>query len=260
MTNFKFTFLGTGTSQGVPIIGCHCAACASLDAKDKRLRTSAMVTLPNGKNIVIDAGPDFRQQMLREKVEDVAAILFTHAHNDHIAGLDDVRALNFKHQRPMPLFATPSVQRDLKRRFDYAFSENPYPGAPRLEFTTISKDEIFEVEGCKIQPIEVLHGRDTTVLGFRFGDLTYITDCKSIEYKEYKKLFGTKILILNALHHNEHHSHLNIEQALDIVREIQPERAFFTHISHTMGVQKEVSGTLPKGVELAFDGLNFDFY
>ena len=253
-STLKLTFLGTGTSSGVPMIGCDCTVCRSEDPRDKRLRCSVLISF-NGKNIVIDTGPDFRQQMLRAKVDDIAAVLFTHDHNDHTAGLDDVRPLNFKHQRSMPLYATPSVQKTLTERYAYAFGENAYPGAPRLVFETITKDEKFTIEGLEIQPIEVHHGKDLPILGFRFGDLTYITDCKSIENIELEKVKGTKTLILNALHHNEHHSHMNLAQALKLVEMLQPERAYLTHISHNMGKYEAVNATLPPNVALAFDGL-----
>jgi phosphoribosyl 1,2-cyclic phosphate phosphodiesterase len=253
-----FTFLGTGTSQGVPIIGCHCAVCKSTDLRDKRLRTAALISFDD-KNIVIDTGPDFRQQMLRVGAENVEAVLFTHEHNDHIAGLDDVRPINFRHNKHMPLYATPSVRKALEQRFDYAISENPYPGAPRLEFYNISKGEPFEIAGEIIQPIEVQHGKGLTALGYRIGDLTYITDCKSIDNAEIKKILGTQILILNALHHTAHHSHLNLSEALDLIKEIKPEKAYLTHISHNMGLYESVNKTLPFGVELGWDGLSFKF-
>ena len=251
---FQFTFLGTGTSQGVPVIGCDCPVCTSKDPRDNRLRTSGMVTFQD-KNIVIDTGPDFRQQMLRVGVKDVAAILFTHDHYDHIAGLDDVRPINFRHKKDMPLYASPSVQKSLRDRLSYVFGENPYPGAPRLTLNGISKEAKFTVEGLGIQPIEVWHGENLPILGFRFGDLTYITDCKSIESEELEKIKGTKTLILNALHHSEHHSHLNLEEALQLIAEINPEQAYLTHISHSMGKYEDVQKTLPKHVSLAYDGL-----
>lgn len=253
-----FTFLGTGTSQGVPIIGCQCEVCTSLNPHDKRLRTAGMVSWED-KNIVIDAGPDFRQQLLRENIDNIEAILFTHEHNDHTAGLDDVRPINFKHNKHMPLYATPSVQRDLKTRFAYAFDENPYPGAPQLALKTISKDTLIEISGVKIQPIEVSHGLGNTVLGFRFNDLVYITDCKSIDNVEFKKLKNTKILILNALHRKPHYSHMNLEEALDLIKKVQPEKAFLTHISHNMGKESDVNRELPNGVQLAYDGLRVVF-
>ena len=253
-----FTFLGTGTSQGIPVIGCSCNVCTSSDPRDKRLRTSAMVS-SGKKNIVIDTGPDFRQQMLRAGIDDVEAILFTHGHNDHTAGLDDVRPINFRHKKHMPLYATPSVQQELKARFSYAFVDEPYPGAPQLDFVSISKNEMIEIGDFKIQPIEVSHGMGNTVLGFRFQDLVYITDCKAIDSVEMEKVKGAKVLILNALHHSPHYSHLNLDEALAIIESIQPEKAYLTHLSHNMGRMKDVIKTLPKGVSLAFDRLKVEF-
>jgi phosphoribosyl 1,2-cyclic phosphate phosphodiesterase len=257
----RFTFLGTGTSSGVPVIGCLCAVCTSDDSRDRRLRTSALLNIDNQgftTNIVIDAGPDFRQQMLREKIIDLDAILFTHEHSDHTAGLDDVRPFNFMQKCPMHLYATPSVQTHLKKRFDYAFSENPYPGAPQLILNSINKNDLILINSIEIKPIEIMHG-NLPILGFRMADLTYITDCKTIENAELNKIRGTKILIIDALHHNEHHSHLNVKQALEIVAEIKPERTYFTHCSHNMGKIIDINKTLPKGVELAYDGLSFLF-
>jgi phosphoribosyl 1,2-cyclic phosphate phosphodiesterase len=257
----RFTFLGTGTSSGVPVIGCTCEVCMSDDPRDKRLRTSALLSIEGQgitTNIVIDTGPDFRQQMLREKIIDLDAILYTHEHSDHTAGLDDVRPFNFIQKHPMNLYATPSVQTALKARFEYAFSENPYPGAPKLILNTINKNDLITINNVQIQPIEVMHG-NLPILGFRCADLTYITDCKSIEKEEMEKIKGTKILILDALHHNEHHSHLNLNQALEIVAEIKPERAYFIHCSHHMGRVADINKTLPNNVELAYDGLSFLF-
>ncbi len=253
-SNLKFTFLGTGTSQGVPVIGCKCPVCTSKDPRDNRLRTSGMVSF-KGKNIVIDTGPDFRQQMLRASVDDVAAVLFTHDHYDHIAGVDDVRPINFRHNKEIPLYAPPSVEKSLRHRLGYVFGKNPYPGAPRLKIYPISKEEKFIVEGLEIQPIEVWHGENLPILGFRFQDLTYITDCKSIESAELEKIKGTQTLIINALHHTVHHSHLNLEQALELIAELKPEQAFLTHISHSMGKYEDVEKMLPKNVRLAYDGL-----
>lgn len=256
-----FTFLGTGTSQGVPVIGCGCEVCTSDDPRDKRLRCSALISIAYQDivtNIVIDTGPDFRQQMLRAHVSDIDAVLYTHEHSDHTAGLDDVRPFNFRQRRPMPLYATPSVQTALRTRFDYAFAENPYPGAPQLDLITINKTDLIRINNVNIQPIEVLHGA-LPILAFRIADLTYITDCKSIEPDAFKKIEGTKILILDALHHSEHHAHLNLAQALAIVAQLKPERAYFIHCSHHMGKINDVNKTLPDGVELAYDGLSFEF-
>ena len=257
----RFTLLGTGTSQGVPVIGCTCAVCTSDDPRDNRLRTSALLSVENQgirTNIVIDAGPDFRQQLLKTDVITLDAILFTHEHSDHTAGLDDVRPFNFRQKQAMPLYATPSVQKALKTRFDYAFTENPYPGAPQLELKAINKNDVIDINGIKIQPIEVMHG-SLPILGFRCDTLTYITDCKSINSEELEKIRGTKILILDALHHNEHHAHLNLAQALEIVAELKPERAYFIHCSHHMGKAADINPTLPEGVELGYDGLSFAF-
>ncbi len=249
----KITFLGTGTSQGVPVIGCDCEVCVSTDARDNRLRTSAMVEVDD-KTIIIDAGPDFRQQLLRAKVTDVAAILMTHEHNDHIIGMDDVRPLNFKHKKHMPVYAEERVQRELKGRFAYVFADNPYPGSPRLVLKDIDKDQLINVEGIEILPIRAMHGQ-LPVFGFRFGDFTYLTDIKTISEEELDKVKGTKILALDALHHSVHHSHLNLEEALALIEIIKPEQAYLIHISHRMGLAEAVNKTLPKGVELAYDGL-----
>ncbi len=257
----RFTFLGTGTSQGVPVIGCTCDVCISDDPRDNRLRASGLISIDNQgitTNILIDAGPDFRQQCLRAKIKSLDAILFTHEHSDHTAGLDDVRPFNFRQNRAMPLYATPSVLSDLKTRFAYAFAENPYPGSPKFELNSINKNELILINNLTIKPIEIMHG-NLPILGFRIADLTYITDCKTIEKVEFKKIKGTKILILDALHYHEHHAHLNVEQALEIVAEIKPEKAYFIHCSHHIGKAEEVNKSLPKGVELAFDGLSFLF-
>ncbi len=251
----KVTFLGTGTSQGVPVIGCDCEVCTSTDPKDNRLRTSAMVEW-NGKTIIIDAGPDFRQQLLRAHVSDVSAILMTHEHNDHIIGLDDVRPLNFKHRKHMPVYAEPRVQEELKTRFAYIFDEIPYPGAPRIILKNIDNQSDIVIDEILIKPIRAMHGT-LPVFGFRFGDFTYLTDIKSIAPEDLAKVNGTKFLAIDALHHSEHHSHLNLEQALALIEIIQPEQAYLIHISHRMGLAEKVNGTLPKGVKLAFDGLSF---
>lgn len=253
----KITFLGTGTSQGIPVIGCTCEVCLSANPKDNRLRTS--ILLSKGPiNIAIDCGPDFRQQMLRAKVDHLNAVLLTHEHNDHVIGMDDVRPFNFSSGKNMSIYATEEVQKKIKARFAYVFSSTPYPGAPRLELNTISKEKEFWVNRINVKPIEVIHGR-LPVLGFRFGDFTYITDAKTITESEFAKLKGTKTLVLNALHRNSHHSHLSLGEALEWIEKIKPEKAYLLHLSHKMGTHEAVSAQLPEGVELAFDGLTLEF-
>ncbi|MCF8258775.1 MAG: MBL fold metallo-hydrolase [Flavobacteriales bacterium] len=248
-------FLGTGTSQGVPVIGCGCAVCASADVKDIRLRSSALVTM-NGVRMVIDTGPDFRQQMLRSSVDHIDAVLYTHEHADHIMGLDDIRAINFKHGMDMPLYATEHVEKAIRGVFHYAFTEKKYPGVPMVHFQQID-DRPFSVNGQVVIPIHALHG-SMAVTGFRFGDLTYLTDVKTISNEELEKVRGSRVVVLNALRIKDHHSHLNLQDALALIEELAPERAYLTHISHLLGKHGNVSALLPKGVELAFDGLKIE--
>ena len=249
----KVIFLGTGTSQGVPVIGCDCAVCMSNDPHDKRLRCSVLIS-KNGKNILIDIGPDFRQQMLNNNIKDLDAIVVTHEHNDHIIGLDDVRPFNFQYRKDMPIYGMPQVAEALKTRFAYVFQVNSYPGAPKVKIHLINDLEPLIVEGIKIIPIKVYHGK-MPVLGFRIDDFTYITDAKTFPKEAIKKIEGTKVLVLNALHHNEHHSHLNLKEALDFIEQIKPEKAYLTHCSHKMGFHKQMNKTLPANVVLAHDGL-----
>ena len=249
----KVTFLGTGTSTGCPLIGCTCKACLSDDLKDHRLRTSVLVEV-DGLHIQIDVGPDFRQQMLRAKNMRLDAVLLTHEHNDHVIGLDEIRAYNFLQKHPIPVYASLQVQDDLKKRFGYFFHIPPYPGAPQVEIRTISKHESFYIKHLKIVPIEAIHGT-LPILGFRIKDFTYITDIKTIKPEELDKVRGTKILVVSALHRDTHFSHMNISEALAFSQIIQPEHTYFTHISHQMGVYKEVAPTLPNNVHLAYDQL-----
>ena len=249
----KVTFLGTGTSQGVPVIACQCEVCLSSNPKDKRLRTSILLSY-NDKNIVIDTGPDFRQQMLRENVQHLDAVLFTHEHKDHIAGMDDIRAFNYQTKSEMPIYATNQVQKGLKKEFHYIFTEFKYPGIPKVDLHTINHTQPFELFGKTITPIEVMHYK-LPVTAFRIDNFTYITDANFISDQEKEKIKGTEILVINALRKEEHISHFTLQQALDLIAEIQPKKAYLTHISHLLGKHDEVSLELPKHVVMAYDGL-----
>lgn len=246
------TFLGTGTSQGVPVIGCDCDVCSSNDPRDKRLRSSLLLKI-NGLNFVIDAGPDFRQQMLREKINRLQAILVTHEHVDHIFGLDDIRSFNWIQKHPTDIFAEKRVQDAIKRIFDYVFAEYKYPGVPMMELHTIEENP-FDIGSIQIIPIRCFHHK-LPVLGFRVGDLTYITDTNFIPENEIKKLEGSRVLIINALRKEKHLSHFNLEQALEIIEKIHPEKAFLTHTSHSFGKHQDIEAELPENVFMAYDGL-----
>lgn len=247
----KVTLLGTGTSQGVPVIACECEVCRSTDPRDKRLRSSIMLS-KNGTNVVIDSGPDFREQMLRERVMSLEAIVYTHEHKDHIAGMDDVRAYNFKQKRDMHLYGNEGVEVALKREFYYAFSENKYPGVPEVKFHLIDQDPV-QIKDLSIVPIDVMHYK-MPVKAFRIGDFAYVTDANYIAPKELEKLKGVKHLVINALRKEKHPSHFNLDEALEMVDSIGAERAYLTHISHLMGKHEEVSRELPDHVEIAVDG------
>lgn len=254
--DIELTFLGTGTSTGVPVIACDCPVCTSSDPRDKRLRTSAMLTI-NGKNYVLDSGPDFRYQMIREKVSDLEAIIFTHEHRDHIAGLDDIRAFNYLLNKRINIFCTQRVLDALKREFPYIFCNNTrYFGAPQINTTIITKNKPFQLDNhIELKPVEVWHFQDMPVMGFRINDLTYITDAKTIMPEEMEKLKGSRILVINALRKSRHISHLTLSEALDIIQTIQPEKAYLTHMSHFLGKHEDVQNTLPKNVFMAYDGL-----
>lgn len=247
----KVTFLGTGTSQGVPVIGCHCEVCQSLDFRDKRLRSSIFVETEK-VNMVIDTGPDFRQQMLREGVNRLDAVLFTHEHKDHTAGMDDIRSFNFKQRKDMPIFARAQVINQLKREFAYVFAQNKYPGVPQVAIHEI-ENHPFEVNGLTVTPIEVIHYK-LPVFGFRIHDFTYITDAKTIAPEEADKVRGSRVLVVNALQKAPHISHMTLDEAIDFAQEVGAEQTYFTHISHQLGKHKAVQATLPKGMSLAYDG------
>ncbi len=248
----KITFLGTGTSQGVPIIACECVVCQSADSKDKRLRTSVLVETEN-TNFIIDTGPDFRYQMLREGVKKLDAVVFTHEHKDHMAGFDDIRGFNWKTQMPMEVYATPNVEIALKRDFHYAFAEKRYPGVPSLNLHILDNNP-FEVGDLVLTPIEVLHYK-LPVFGYRVGDFSYITDVNFIAEAEKEKLKGSKVLVLSALRQSEHISHYSLEQAIEVAQEIGAEQTYFIHMSHQMGLHEEVDAQLPPGMNLSYDGL-----
>lgn len=251
----KITVLGSGTSQGIPVIACGCEVCTSTDRRDDRLRCSILIE-HEGDNYVIDAGPDFRQQMLREKVKSLTAVLFTHEHKDHVAGLDDVRAFNFIEDRDMEIYCTVRVEEALKREYSYAFAEHKYPGIPQLNINIIGPDAFVLKKGFTVQPVEVMHYM-LPVLGFRFGDFAYITDAKTITDSELGKLKGVKILIVNALRKEPHLSHFNEEEALDFIAKINPEKAYLTHISHLYGKHADIEADLPPNVGVAYDGQQF---
>jgi phosphoribosyl 1,2-cyclic phosphate phosphodiesterase len=245
-------FLGTGTSQGIPVIACDCPICTSPNAKDRRLRSSVLIVL-DGKNIVIDTGPDFRYQMLREQVTHLDAVLFTHSHKDHVAGLDDVRAFNRQQGRAIDIYGTMEVHEALKREFYYAFSATKYPGVPLLNLHEITAAP-FTLLGREITPIEVMHYM-MPVLGFRIGEFTYITDAKTVNDTEISKILGTKILVVNALQRDSHISHFTLDEAVAFAQRIGAEQTYFTHISHRLGLHDDVQQELPDGIFLAYDGL-----
>lgn len=251
----RITFLGTGTSQGVPMIACNCAVCTSDDPRDQHLRSSILIE-ENGKNVVIDSGPDFRYQMLRAKVKHLEAVIFTHEHKDHIAGLDDIRAFNYFQNSAIDVYADLRVQTALKREFSYIFSDYQYPGIPQINLKTIGL-EPFTAAGIPFVPIEVMHYK-LPVLGFRIHDFTYITDAKTVSEKETEKIKGSKVLVLNGLQKEKHISHFTFAEAIAFAQKIGAEMTYFTHISHRLGKYEDVSAELPPNIRLAYDGLQIE--
>ena len=246
------TLLGTGTSSGVPLIGCACEVCRSVDFRDKRLRSAVHIAV-NGRSFVIDTGPDFRQQVLRLDLKQLDAVLYTHEHKDHTAGMDEVRAYNFRSGQDMPIYARRSVLEQLVREFAYVFAEHKYPGTPLIRPNEIA-NEPFEVAGVRFVPIEVMHHK-LPVFGFRTGDFTYLTDLNYISDQELKKVYGTKILVLDALQRQPHLSHFTLDQAVALAERIGASRTYFTHISHKLGLHREVENELPSHIRLGYDGL-----
>lgn len=249
------TFLGTGTSQGVPVIACECDVCRSIDFRDKRLRVSLHMQV-GGKSLIIDSGPDFRQQVLRERIKTLDALLFTHEHKDHTAGMDDIRSYNFRQKKDMPIYGRATVIDQIKREFLYIFADFKYPGVPRVEVNII-ENKPFQVQGIEVIPIEVLHYR-LPVFGFRIGDFTYITDANFIAKEELDKVRGSKVIVLNALQREEHISHFTLSEAVALLEELRPEKAFLTHMSHKIGLHADVEKELPPFIRLAYDGLKFE--
>lgn len=252
----KITFLGTGTSQGVPLIGCQCKVCQSTHAKDKRLRSSLLIE-SDTTTLVIDTGPDFRQQMLKQDVRKLDGVVYTHSHKDHLAGLDDVRAFNFLQDKSMDIFANQETQTQIRAEFAYIFSGSNYPGIPKIALHTISKEKEFVIGDIKLIPIEVMHHK-MPVLGFRINDFTYITDANFISEEEALKIQGSKYLVLNALRREKHISHFTLDEAITWANRVNPEQTFLTHISHQLGLHHELMAELPSRISLAYDMLSIE--
>jgi phosphoribosyl 1,2-cyclic phosphate phosphodiesterase len=251
----KITFLGTGTSQGVPVIACSCNICHSKKSKDKRLRSSIIIET-NELNLIVDAGPDFRYQALRANIKKLDGILITHGHRDHVGGLDDVRAFNYQQQKPMPVYAGSFAISDIKREFQYAFEQNKYPGSPKIDLIELV-NKSFNIQELEITPIQMVHYKNP-VFGYRIGGFTYITDTSFIPEKEKEKIKGSEIIVLNAVRKEKHYSHFNLEEAVDLLKELKPKKGYLTHISHLMGLHDEINNELPDFIELAYDGLSIE--
>tara|TARA_Y100000739_G_scaffold129_1_gene112 strand:- start:3164 stop:3925 length:762 start_codon:yes stop_codon:yes gene_type:complete len=248
----EITFLGTGTSQGVPVIGCNCDVCLSHNPKDKRLRSSVLINV-DGNTLVIDTGPDFRQQMLRENVKKLDAVLFTHSHKDHTAGLDDIRSYNFRSKKPMEVFCSNDVLSALKMEFSYIFADFKYPGVPKVNINLID-ESIFNFNNISITPIKALHHK-LPVHGFRIKDFVYLTDISEISQEEKKKILNADIIVLDSLRKEPHLSHLCLQESIDLIKEVNPKRAYLIHISHLMGLHNEINSEIPSNISLAYDGL-----
>jgi phosphoribosyl 1,2-cyclic phosphate phosphodiesterase len=249
------TFLGTGTSQGIPVIACNCEVCNSLDFRDKRLRTSIHISIDD-KSFVIDSGPDFRQQCLRERIKKLDALIFTHEHKDHTAGMDDVRSFNYFQKKHIPVYARKNVLEQIKKEFEYIFTNTTYPGIPQIDLFEI-ENRPFTIQGVEFIPIEVLHYK-LPVFGYRIKNFTYITDANKILEEEKSKIKGSKVIVLNALQKTEHISHFTLAEAVELLKELKPEKAYITHISHRMGLHKKIDEELPDFIKLAYDGLKIE--
>lgn len=252
----KVVFLGTGTSQGIPVVACTCKVCQSHDSKDKRLRSSILIQL-NNINIVIDSGPDFRYQMIREKIMHLEAIIFTHEHKDHTGGLDDIRSYNYLSQKPMDVYAEIRVQEALKREYSYIFEDFKYPGVPEIKLHTINENQ-FKIQDITITPIRLYHHR-LPILGFRIANFAYLTDIKSIPQSEKQKLLGCKYLVVSGLRKENHISHFSIQEAIELIHEIKPEKGYITHISHQLGFHEDIQKELPQNIFLSFDRLTLEW-
>lgn len=257
MASFRVEFLGTGTSQGIPIIQCQCDVCQSPDSKDSRLRCSIAISTKD-KTLVVDIGPDFRQQMLRSHYPTVDLVLITHEHNDHVAGMDDLRPYNFRQKADIPVYAMERVGKELKQRYYYAFEKDKYPGTPGYDLKSIAHGEEWEWEGIRITAFEIMHG-NLPILGFRFDDFVYITDAKTIPSKSLKYLKNIDTLVINALREKEHWSHLTASEASELSFRLEPKKTYFTHMSHDIGRHKIIQSKLSKNQYFAFDGMKLEF-
>lgn len=251
----QVTFLGTGTSGGVPLIACDCEVCQSTDPRDKRLRTSILIEV-NNLAIAVDCGPDFRQQMLRERVKHLDAILMTHQHKDHTGGLDDIRSFNFINKKPIDIYCDYPTELGIKEQYSYVFTETDYPYLPKMSFHRVT-DEPFNIDSLKVVPIEVMHAT-MPVKAYRFGDFTYITDAKTISKSELEKIKGTKVLVVNALRYENHYSHFTINEAIQLVEAIKPDVTYFIHMSHQFGFHKVMEQKLPSHIRVSYDGLKIE--